>query len=84
MASSIVKFGPIAISRNVVFFESALSMAFVNLKPIVSGHVLVTPKRVCDRFTKLSAEEVADLWQSVHQVSDVTLKRPHYFMWLAY
>ena len=76
MASSIVKFGPIRLKSNVVFFESALSRAFVNLKPIVPGHVLVTPKRVIDRFTALSPEEVTDLWASVHQIAPVLEK--HY------
>ncbi|QDZ21424.1 bis(5'-adenosyl)-triphosphatase [Chloropicon primus] len=56
-------FGPWTISRGEIFAESSLSFAFVNLKPVVSGHVLVAPKRVCKRFTELTGEEVADLWQ---------------------
>jgi diadenosine tetraphosphate (Ap4A) HIT family hydrolase len=45
-----------------VFATSPLSFAFVNLKPVVPGHVLVSPKRVVPRFADLSEEEVADLW----------------------
>ena len=56
-------FGPWKIASGEIFCESASSFAFVNLKPVVSGHVLVAPKRVCKRFTQLSMEEVADLWQ---------------------
>ena len=56
-------FGPWTISKDEIFAESAMSFAFVNLKPVVAGHVLVAPKRVCKRFTQLSMEEVADLWQ---------------------
>lgn len=41
---------------------SPLSFAFVNFKPIVPGHVLVSPKRVVTRFAELSSSEVADLW----------------------
>eukprot|EP00215_Chloropicon_roscoffensis_P010538 CAMPEP_0196643984 /NCGR_PEP_ID=MMETSP1085-20130531/6548_1 /TAXON_ID=41879 ORGANISM="Pycnococcus sp, Strain CCMP1998" /NCGR_SAMPLE_ID=MMETSP1085 /ASSEMBLY_ACC=CAM_ASM_000807 /LENGTH=175 /DNA_ID=CAMNT_0041973503 /DNA_START=125 /DNA_END=649 /DNA_ORIENTATION=+ len=56
-------FGPWTISRNEVFAESPLSFAFVNLKPVVPGHVLVAPKRVVKRFGSLTNDEVADLWQ---------------------
>ncbi len=56
-------FGPWQIAGGEIFCESASSFAFVNLKPVVSGHVLIAPKRVCKRFTQLSMEEVADLWQ---------------------
>ena len=56
-------FGPWTISKDEIFAESAMSFAFVNLKPVVSGHVLLAPKRVCKRYTQLSMEEVADLWQ---------------------
>lgn len=34
----------------------------VNLKPVVPGHVLVSPKRVVARFAELAPEEVSDLW----------------------
>ncbi|CAK4134410.1 unnamed protein product [Aphanomyces euteiches] len=69
-------FGPHAVSKAQIFYESSLSMALVNLKPIVPGitryhcfiekmelgHVLVIPKRRMDRFLRLDADEVADLW----------------------
>lgn len=38
------------------------SLGAVNLKPVVPGHVLVSPKRVVARFAELAPEEVADLW----------------------
>jgi bis(5'-adenosyl)-triphosphatase len=56
-------FGPWTIAKDEIFAESATSFAFVNTKPVVPGHVLVAPKRVCKKFTQLSMEEVADLWQ---------------------
>lgn len=34
------------IERGEVFFWSPLSIAFTNLKPVLPGHVLVSPKRV--------------------------------------
>ena len=42
---------------------SALSVAFVNLKPLVPGHVLVTPRRIVPRYDGLTREEALDLWQ---------------------
>lgn len=56
------KFGPWPIHASEVFVTSPLSFAFVNLKPVVPGHVLVSPKRVVARFAELTADEVADLW----------------------
>ena len=55
-------FGPWPIAASEVFVTSSLSFAFVNFKPLVPGHVLVSPKRVAHRFIDLSPEEVADLW----------------------
>ncbi|TNY23985.1 HIT-like domain-containing protein [Rhodotorula diobovata] len=56
---------------NQVFYQSALSAGIVNLKPLVPGHVLVIPRRVAPRFRDLTADEVTDLFQSVHQISRV-------------
>lgn len=49
-------------------------MAFVNLKPILPGHVLVTPQRVVDRFKDLTDEEVTDLYKLVQRVGNVVEK----------
>lgn len=54
--------------RRQVFFESERSYGFVNLRPLVPGHVLVIPKRVCARFTALTPEEVSDLYLAVHTI----------------
>ena len=35
----------ITIPSSHIFYESRLSFAFVNLKPVLPGHVLVAPKR---------------------------------------
>ncbi|GAA6055000.1 hypothetical protein JCM3770_000487 [Rhodotorula araucariae] len=56
---------------NQVFYQSPLSAGIVNLKPLVPGHVLVIPRRVTPRFRDLTAEEVTDLFHSVHQISKV-------------
>ncbi|PNH08266.1 Bis(5'-adenosyl)-triphosphatase [Tetrabaena socialis] len=48
-----------------------LSYGFVNLKPVVPGHVLVSPRRPAKRFQDLNAEEVADLWLLAQRIGTV-------------
>lgn len=55
-------FGAYTVHASEVFATTPLSYAFVNLKPVLPGHVLVSPKRVAPRFGDLSADEVADVW----------------------
>ncbi len=45
-----------------------LSFALVNLKPLLPGHVLVSPRRVVPRLTDLSQAEVSDLFMTVQRV----------------
>jgi bis(5'-adenosyl)-triphosphatase len=52
-----------------VFHLTRLSFAIVNLKPLLPGHVLVSPRRVVPRFNDLSAAEVQDLFLTVQRVS---------------
>jgi len=41
----------------------------VNLKPLLPGHVLVSPRRIVPRFNDLSPAEVQDLFLTVQRVS---------------
>ncbi|USP73567.1 hit domain-containing protein [Curvularia clavata] len=52
-----------------VFHQTRLSFAIVNLKPLLPGHVLVSPCRVVPRFNDLSTAEVQDLFLTVQRVS---------------
>ena len=52
-----------------VFFTTPSSLAIVNLKPAVVGHVLVLPRRRAARLSQLTPSEVGDLFQTVHTVS---------------
>ncbi|KAF1316239.1 hypothetical protein FI667_g15574, partial [Globisporangium splendens] len=73
-------FGPFRVRSSQIFYESPLSFALVNLKPIVPdsstciglclrvGHVLVIPKRCVDRFQQLDVDEVADIWHTAQLV----------------
>lgn len=49
-------------------------MAFVNLKPILPGHVLISPLRVVPRFADMTVEEVSDLFRTVHRIGPVLEK----------
>ena len=57
-----------------IFFRSKLSFAFVNIKPVLPGHVLVSPVRVVKRFCELTEEEVADLFTSTQKIARVIEK----------
>jgi bis(5'-adenosyl)-triphosphatase len=61
----------ILISATRIFYQTTLSYAFVNLKPIVPGHVLVCPKRIVNRFGELTREEMGDLFCAVQKVGSI-------------
>ena len=63
-----IHFGSFLVT-NQVFCTTPLSFALVNLKPLLPGHVLVSPIRVVPRFADLSKEEVTDLFSTVQRVS---------------
>ena len=71
-----MRFGAIDIPSSQVFYETAQTFALVNLKPVVSGHVLVCPRRVTPKFTELADDEIADLWRTVAVVQRV-IERAH-------
>ena len=61
-----LKFGQHVIQQSCVFWESKLSFAFVNIKPVLPGHILVSPKRIVPYFTNLSPEENVDLFKGLY------------------
>jgi bis(5'-adenosyl)-triphosphatase len=70
-------FGPrLRIPASHTFAASAHSFAFVNLKPVVPGHVLVSSKRVVPRLAGLTPDETADLFTLAARVAAVL--EPHY------
>ena len=70
-----VLFATHRIPRSTVFAASPLSFAFVNLRPVVPGHVLVSSKRVAPRFADLTPEEVSDLWLLAQKVGRVAERK---------
>mmetsp|Transcript_13901 Transcript_13901/g.20518 ORF Transcript_13901/g.20518 Transcript_13901/m.20518 type:complete len:210 (-) Transcript_13901:18-647(-) len=64
-------FGKFKIPASNIFLSTKYSFGFVNLRPIVPGHVLVSPHRLCGRLQDLDAEEYNDLWQSVRRTQEI-------------
>jgi hypothetical protein len=46
-------FGPYTIPETQVFFATPSSLAFVNIRPVTQGHVLVAPRRRVARFADM-------------------------------
>ncbi|KAF2714245.1 HIT-like protein [Pleomassaria siparia CBS 279.74] len=65
---AVIKFGSFVVT-NQVFHTTPLSYALVNLKPLLPGHVLVSPRRIVPRLHDLSPAEVQDLFLTVQRVS---------------
>lgn len=63
---------PIYFGRFIVTSQAFLltqhSMALVNLKPLLPGHVLVCPRRTVQRLSGLTPDEVCDLYLTVQRV----------------
>lgn len=70
-SSDNMRFGQFVIASNHIFYRSPLSAAFVNLRPIVPGHVLVVPRRVVVRLQDLTNDEYRDIWQSVRDIQSM-------------
>lgn len=51
-----------------VFHLTTHSFALVNIKPLLPGHVLVSPRRPAKRMSDLNHAEVTDLFLTVQQV----------------
>ncbi|PKY01421.1 Bis-tetraphosphatase, partial [Aspergillus campestris IBT 28561] len=62
-----IHFGPFVVTSQ-VFYQTALTIALVNLKPILPGHVLISPRRVVPRIHDLTPAETSDLFQTVRRV----------------
>ena len=49
--------------------ESDTCFAFMDIRPVQNGHVLVVPKVEVDRFFDLSADQLADIMAFAQQVA---------------
>mmetsp|Transcript_6923 Transcript_6923/g.22466 ORF Transcript_6923/g.22466 Transcript_6923/m.22466 type:complete len:306 (-) Transcript_6923:319-1236(-) len=71
--SAAVTFGNVTLDHRQVFFASESSLAVVNLKPLVPGHVLVIPRRVAPTLCDLTDDEATDLWRTARHVHHLVL-----------
>ena len=69
ISSKTYSFGPNAIPSGHIFLIRTNVFAFVNIKPLCPGHVLVTSSRAVSRLSELNESETLDIWLTVQQVS---------------
>lgn len=63
-----MQFAKFKIAAEHIFLRTKHSAAFVNLRPIVPGHVLVMPNNIVPTLEELSTDEYTDLWLTVRHV----------------
>ncbi|XP_071442557.1 deaminated glutathione amidase [Hetaerina americana] len=62
------QFGSISLKESVIFLRTLLTIAFVNKKCVLPGHVLVAPIRQVKRLEGLTEEEAADFFRVIRMV----------------
>uniref|UniRef100_A0A2C9JV67 Bis(5'-adenosyl)-triphosphatase n=1 Tax=Biomphalaria glabrata TaxID=6526 RepID=A0A2C9JV67_BIOGL len=70
----IYQFGHIKIPSSHIFYRTRLSIAFVNIKPVLPGHALIAPLRVAVNLADLNPAEVTDLFLTVQHVTEILKK----------
>ena len=63
------RFGSKFIPSAQVFLQNRHVFAFVNIKPIIFGHVLVCPTRIVKKFTDLTELETLDLFVAAQLIT---------------
>ncbi|XP_069163018.1 nitrilase and fragile histidine triad fusion protein NitFhit isoform X2 [Procambarus clarkii] len=67
------QFGKVSVPGSCVFLKSQLSQAFVNKKPVVPGHILLTPERPASRLHNLQVSEISDLAQLAQKAVEIIM-----------
>ncbi|KPJ17381.1 Nitrilase and fragile histidine triad fusion protein NitFhit [Papilio machaon] len=67
-SESMYVFGQAKVPESCVFYKTNLTYAFVNLRCVIPGHVLVAPIRLAERNRDLNDEEAADFFKTVRLV----------------
>ncbi|GAB6021841.1 hypothetical protein CHUAL_004413 [Chamberlinius hualienensis] len=65
------EFGSVVVGEKQIFYHTSSCVAFVNIKPVVPGHVLVAPFRKVARFSELTAVEVGQLFICAQTVQKI-------------
>ncbi len=69
-------FGRFVIPKASIFCRSSKAAAFVNLRPIVPGHVLIIPNKIAPHMADLEEDEYLAVWSMVRKVQE-TLKEAY-------
>lgn len=64
-----IAFGQHLIEPAKIFFQTSLVFCFVNIKPILPGHVLISTKRQVQKLADLTDQESFELWTTAQKVS---------------
>jgi len=64
-------FGRFVIPKASIFCRSSKAAAFVNLRPIVPGHVLIIPNKIVPHMADLEEDEYLAVWGMVRKVQEV-------------
>jgi diadenosine tetraphosphate (Ap4A) HIT family hydrolase len=75
-----VKFGSIDIKDSYIFYYRKYVFAFVNLRPVTPGHVLLCPVRKEKKYKDLTETEAMELWISAKKISDQLKKFYNVFL----
>ncbi|CAK1592917.1 unnamed protein product [Parnassius mnemosyne] len=67
-------FGQVRVPESCVFYKSDLTYAFVNLRCVIPGHVLVAPLRLVERNGDLTDEEAEDFFKTARLVQKLMEK----------
>jgi len=67
---STVKFGSIDIKDSYIFYYRKYVYAFVNLKPVAPGHVLLCPVRRERKYKDLTETEAMEMWISAKKIAE--------------
>ncbi|GAB0100992.1 Nitrilase and fragile histidine triad fusion protein NitFhit [Sergentomyia squamirostris] len=65
------EFGGFNIPQKTVFYETAHSFAFTNIRCVVPGHCLIATKRPAKRLSDLTPEEISDFFNAAIVVQGV-------------
>merc|ERR1719309_1557088 len=71
----IFKFGHASVRGAAVVYKSQLSVVFVNKKPVLPGHLLVSPLRNAKSVKDLTGVELTDLFTVVKQAEVFLMKQ---------
>ena len=65
------EFGPMTLTKNFVFLEKTAVYCIVPPTPIMSGHVIIVPKRRVRKYSELKGAELFDIALSCKYLTEV-------------